>query len=250
MSFWISPRQGPMGAPYPRFPVEPDGFHELHAAFLNESRTRRHRIEPRTGNRDISLVFREMWEMRTLMFFASGVENWPAERSGIPHLAKDERDMGHPGSVEGIGFPETECCLDFEGEGRRRPAGSEATEQPYGDSIRDALLAHAGSGEPDARPACEIRRDGAGSDGTKALAVRATGLPEFGTGCRTSHFSHAPASMRAVSTAADGQQLLRGGKREHGCRRQQPTKNAQQHERRNPPHEVSLHATPCAEHKQ
>jgi len=45
----------------------------------------------------ISLVFREMWEMRTLMFFASGVENWPVELSGIPHLAKDERDMGHPG---------------------------------------------------------------------------------------------------------------------------------------------------------
>ena len=44
----------------------------------------------------ISLVFREMWEMRTLMFFASGVENGPVERSGIPHLAKDERDMGHP----------------------------------------------------------------------------------------------------------------------------------------------------------
>ena len=35
--------------------------------------------------------------MRTLMFFASGVENWPVERSGIPHLAKDERDMGHHG---------------------------------------------------------------------------------------------------------------------------------------------------------
>jgi hypothetical protein len=44
----------------------------------------------------ISLVFREMWEMRTLTFFASGVEDWPVERSGIPHLAKDERDMGHP----------------------------------------------------------------------------------------------------------------------------------------------------------
>jgi hypothetical protein len=29
-----------MGAPYPRFPVEPGGFHELPAAFLNESRTR------------------------------------------------------------------------------------------------------------------------------------------------------------------------------------------------------------------
>jgi hypothetical protein len=43
--------------------------------------------------------------------------------------------------------------------------------------------------------------------------------------------------------------LLRGGKGEHGCRWQQPSKNAQQHERCNPPHEVSLHATPCAEHK-
>ena len=33
-------------ASYPRFPVEPGGFHELHATFLNESRTRGHGWSP------------------------------------------------------------------------------------------------------------------------------------------------------------------------------------------------------------
>jgi hypothetical protein len=34
---------------------------ELHAAFLNEGRTRCRFWVPRTGNPGISLVFREMW---------------------------------------------------------------------------------------------------------------------------------------------------------------------------------------------
>jgi hypothetical protein len=38
------------------------GVDELHAAFLNESRTRGRRLVPRTGNPGISLVFREMWD--------------------------------------------------------------------------------------------------------------------------------------------------------------------------------------------
>jgi hypothetical protein len=143
-----------------------------------------------------------------------------------------------------------ECCLDFEGGGRRRSAGSGAAEHACCDSIPNRLLAHAGYGEPEARPACKVRGDSGSSDGAKALAIRAAGLPEVGTGCRAVHFGHAPASMRTVSTAADGQQLLRGGEREHSCRWQQRTKNAQQHQCCNPPHEVSLHATPCAEQKQ
>ena len=36
------------------FPVGPDGFHEVHAAFLNESRTRGRVMEQRTGNPDTS----------------------------------------------------------------------------------------------------------------------------------------------------------------------------------------------------
>jgi hypothetical protein len=38
------------------------GVGELHAAFLDESRTRSCCLVPRTGNPGISLVFREMWD--------------------------------------------------------------------------------------------------------------------------------------------------------------------------------------------
>jgi hypothetical protein len=46
----------------PGFPVKFVGVDELHAAFLNESRTRGRCLVPRTGNPGISLVFREMWD--------------------------------------------------------------------------------------------------------------------------------------------------------------------------------------------
>jgi hypothetical protein len=48
----------------PGFPVKLVGVDELHAAFLNESRTRGRWLGPRTGNPGISLVFREMWGTR------------------------------------------------------------------------------------------------------------------------------------------------------------------------------------------
>jgi hypothetical protein len=41
----------------PGFPVKPVGVDELHAAFLDESRTRGRCLVPRTGNPGISLVF-------------------------------------------------------------------------------------------------------------------------------------------------------------------------------------------------
>ena len=44
----------------PGFPVKLVGVDELHAAFLDESRTRGRCFVPRTGNPGISLVFREM----------------------------------------------------------------------------------------------------------------------------------------------------------------------------------------------
>jgi len=62
----VSPSTGRPGAPHPGFPVKLVGVDELHAAFLNESRTRRPRWVPRTGNSGISLVFREMWETTAL----------------------------------------------------------------------------------------------------------------------------------------------------------------------------------------
>ena len=68
---------------------------EAHAAFLNESRTRSHvrcRVQEIRG---ISLVFREMWDTTNLDLF-SDLGKKHVERCGIPYLAKNERDMGHP----------------------------------------------------------------------------------------------------------------------------------------------------------
>jgi hypothetical protein len=188
---------------------------------FKESRTRCHGWGRAVGNPG------------SFAFFAKG---------GIPQL-QDSRL--HRDRLSG-----DECSLDFDEEGRRRSAGSGAAEHACCDSICNRLLTHAGYGEPKARPACKVRGDGGGRDGPKALAIRATCLPDLRTrsGCRAVHFAHAPASMRTVSTAADGQQLLRGGEREHSCRWQQRPKNAQQHDCCNPPHEVSLHATAYAAH--
>jgi hypothetical protein len=118
--------------------------------------------------------------------------------------------------------------LDCEGEGRRRSAGSGAAQEPRSDCICDVLLTQAGYGELDARPIGEVRCDGGGSDGMKTLAIRAANLSDLGirSRCRGRHFGHAPASMRTVGTAADGQQLLRGGERKQRCRWEQPTENA------------------------
>jgi hypothetical protein len=59
-SLWF-PHQGRV--PHtPGFPVKFVGVDELHAAFLNESRTRGCRLVLRTGNPGISLVFREIWD--------------------------------------------------------------------------------------------------------------------------------------------------------------------------------------------
>jgi hypothetical protein len=48
----------------------------------------------------ISLVFREMWDTTALgPEIFSGADRLDVEVRGIPHLAKNERDMGHPGFV-------------------------------------------------------------------------------------------------------------------------------------------------------
>jgi hypothetical protein len=52
--------------PDPGFPVNFCGSAKLHAAFLNESRTRGRLLVPRTGNPGISLVFRDMWDTTAL----------------------------------------------------------------------------------------------------------------------------------------------------------------------------------------
>jgi hypothetical protein len=49
-----------MGAPYPVFAVKLVGFQELHAVFLNESRTRGTFLGPRTGNTGICPVLADV----------------------------------------------------------------------------------------------------------------------------------------------------------------------------------------------
>ena len=44
----------------------------------------------------ISLVFREMWDTTNLDGLCQWCERFQVCNSGIPHLAKNERDMGHP----------------------------------------------------------------------------------------------------------------------------------------------------------
>src|SRR5580704_5594523 len=45
----------------------------------------------------ISLVFREMWDAAALRFtFLTLPQNTRNKICGIPHLAKNERDVGHP----------------------------------------------------------------------------------------------------------------------------------------------------------
>src|SRR5579863_337154 len=47
-----------------------------------------------------SLVFREMWDTADLNVFPRrALKSFRVQHCGIPHLAKNERDVGHPGSV-------------------------------------------------------------------------------------------------------------------------------------------------------
>jgi len=53
-----------------------------------------------TGGPHISLVFREMWDSTALSLWLSiHPMRLAVNIRGIPHLAKNERDMGHPSSV-------------------------------------------------------------------------------------------------------------------------------------------------------
>ena len=41
-------------------------------------------------------VFREMWDNTAADLHSSALQELPIEVRGLPHLAKNERDMGHP----------------------------------------------------------------------------------------------------------------------------------------------------------
>jgi hypothetical protein len=74
-------------APTPGFPVKFGGVDELHAAFLNESRTRGRLLGTRTGNPG-------MWDTTALSLWVSVHPTHLAVNiGGIPYLAKTERDI-------------------------------------------------------------------------------------------------------------------------------------------------------------
>jgi hypothetical protein len=155
------------------------------------------------------------------------------EICGIPHLAQSARaDMGHPAVIAGT---------ELDGEGRRRSAGSGAAKDACCDNICNQLPVDIGDGKGKAGAGSEIRRDGNRGDGAKALTIRARWLAQRRRCVRRCirHGTH-NAGMSAMSAAADGQQLLRRGEREHRRRRQQCPENAQQHKCCNPPHAMSL----------
>jgi len=179
----------------------------------------------------ISLVFREMWDataarLQTLVH----PRNSRVEICGIPHLAKNQRGVGHPASVD---------RTDLNGEGRRRSAGSGAAKHACCDSIRNQLPVDVGDGKGEAGAGAEIRSDGNRGDGTKALPKRARRLAQRRSSIRGSHTTH-DAGMSPMSAAANGQQLLRCGERGHRRQRQQCPENAQQHKCCKPPHAVSV----------
>src|SRR5882757_2595337 len=133
-------------------------------------------------------------------------------------------------------------CLDLNGVRRRRSAGSGAAEHARCDSIRQELPVERNDDQPKACARREIRGDGTVCDCARVLVMRANRLTQQGTGIRRCA-GHGPhhAGVRSVSPAADGQQLFRRSKCQRCCRRQQRRKNAQQRDRCNPPHAVSVH---------
>jgi hypothetical protein len=73
------------------------------SALLHQPTTRLNKSAPHSrffpstkrGVPHISLVFREMWDTANLNLFSVLRKNY-VECCGIPYLAKNERDMGHP----------------------------------------------------------------------------------------------------------------------------------------------------------
>jgi hypothetical protein len=57
----------------------------------------------------ISLFFCEMWDATKVSFWPLHPEPLLIKSSGLPHLAKNQRDVGHPGSVTGPETPPRKC---------------------------------------------------------------------------------------------------------------------------------------------
>ena len=99
------------GARYPAFPVKMVGFQELHAAFLNESRTRG-ALWDRVQEIRVSARFWQMWDSTALDLPLSLLQRIPRSmiiytinsqrpRSAESHICQNRADMGHPSFVTG-----------------------------------------------------------------------------------------------------------------------------------------------------
>jgi hypothetical protein len=83
----------------------------------------------------ISLVFREMWDTANLNLF-SDFRKTHVECCGIPHLAKNERDMGHPAilgrdkRIRGSLTQPRYCLFGFAPAGGARPSRRRSSRSP------------------------------------------------------------------------------------------------------------------------
>jgi hypothetical protein len=98
-NFLFSKRQRRLGAPCPGFPTECGGVDKLHAAFLNESRTRGCCLVPLTGNPG-QAVFWLKWDT-ALNLSALHLARTPCHKqvrgSGSPSLSGIYRPLGMAG---------------------------------------------------------------------------------------------------------------------------------------------------------
>jgi len=128
------------------------------------------------------------------------------------------------------------------GEGSRRSAGSGPAKYERCDSIGGALLFPICGYKAEAGAGPEVCGDSNRRDGAKPLSVGAGGLAQRCTrGGGHGRHQARNACMRPVSPAAYWKQLLRRGHCYHRRRWQQCSEDAQQEERRDPPHALSVH---------
>ncbi len=80
--------------------VFPAGIHFCREGSLGMHATRE-RIATKDGVPHISLVFREMWDTTALNGRWFRMRRVETGLRGIPHLAKNQRDVGHPSLVAG-----------------------------------------------------------------------------------------------------------------------------------------------------
>ena len=99
------------GAPYPVFPVRLVGFQKLHAAFLNESRTR-DTLWDRVQEIRVSARFWQMWDSAAVDRLLLDYQRIPrsialqtarsqGSRSVETHICQNRADMGTPSFVTG-----------------------------------------------------------------------------------------------------------------------------------------------------